>query len=348
MKTSFFRLLFGCVPLVLMIGSCRMFSGDPGHLIINFDSYFTRSSSIDVSAYILKVVDSNGKSIYEGSYGDSPESLEVPAGSYTISAFSQTFDEPSYDRPQYGDTQVVVVGEGQTVGVLLSCAQINSGFKLSVDESFVATFPQGELYLKSSDGELLHSYDETRTAYFNPGNISVVLDDGGVVETLFARNLKARQMLQMRLSAACSQTSGRIDIQVDTTRDWLSDSYSYGERDDASYIENALDVSSARARGEAEDVWVRGYIVGVASSSSKYEFEPPFSKESNLLLGLRPATTNSEYCLSVELKSGDIRDELNLVANPSLHKRAIYIKGDLVSSYYGIPGLKSITEYQMD
>lgn len=334
--------------LVLMLVSCRMFLGDPGQLIINFDSHFTRSSAIDVGSYILKVSDAKGKIIYEGSYGESPEALTVPAGSYTVSAFSQTFDEPSYDMPQYGDTQVVVVGEGQTVGVLLCCSQINSGFQLMVDQSFVATFPQGELYLKSEDGELLHSYDETRIAFFNPGNISVVLDDGGIVQTLFARNLKARQMLQMRLSAASSETSGSIDIQVDTTRDWLSDSFSYGEVDDASYIENALDVSSARARGEAEDVWVKGYIVGVASTSSKYEFDPPFSKETNLLIGLRPATTDPEYCLSVELKSGDIRDELNLVTNPSLHKRSIYIKGDLVSSYYGIPGLKSITEYQLE
>lgn len=303
---------------------------------------------MDVSNYLLKVVDASGKSIYEGLYGESPEALSVPAGSYTVSAVSQTFEEPTYEAPQFGDTQLVVVGEGQTVGVLLSCSQLNSGFQLSVDQSFAATFPQGELYLKSDDGELLHSYDETRIAYFNPGNISVVLDDGGLVETLLARNLKARQVLQMRLSAACSETSGSIDIQVDTTRDWLSDSFSYGAQDDASYIENALDVTSARARGEAEDVWVQGYIVGVASTSSKYEFAPPFSKETNLLLGLRPATTDPDYCLSVELRSGDIRDELNLVANPSLHKKPVYIKGDLVPSYYGIPGLKSITEYQLD
>ena len=28
--------------------------------------------------------------------------------------------------------------------------------------------------------------------------------------------------------------------------------------------------------------------------------------------------------------------------------RQLYIKGDLVESYYGIPGLKNITEYQFD
>lgn len=348
MKTSFWGFMAGLFLSATFLSSCNHLFGDPGTIIINFNSSLTRTLNVDVSTYHLKVVDSKGKVYYEGSYGSSPEALSVPAGSYTVSAVSREFQEPGYEEPQLGDTQLVVVGEGETVGVLLMCVQLNSGLQLTVDESFAATFPQGELYLKSADGELLHSYDESRTAYFNPGNVSVVLDDGGVTQTLFARNLRARQILQMKLSAVCSETSGSIDIQVDTARQWLSDSYVYGGEDDASYIENALDVTSARARGEADDVWVKGYIVGVASSSGKFAFEPPFSKETNLVLGLRPGTTDEEYCLSVELKSGVIRDELNLVENPSLHKREVYIKGDLVSSYYGIPGLKSITEYQLD
>ena len=338
----------GLVLSATFLSSCHHLFGDPGTIIINFNSSLTRTLNVDVSTYHLKVADSMGKVYYEGSYGSSPEALSVPAGSYTVSAVSRVFQEPGYDEPQLGDTQLVVVGEGETVGVLLMCAQLNSGLQLTVDESFAATFPQGELYLKSADGELLHSYEETRTAYFNPGNVSVVLDDGGVTQTLFARNLRARQILQMKLSAVCSETSGSIEIQVDTSRQWLSDSYVYGGEDDASYIENALDVTSARARGEADDVWVKGYILGEATSSGKFSLDPPFSKGTNLVLGLRQGTTDPEYCLSVELKSGVVRDELNLVDNPSLHKRHIYIKGDLVSSYYGIPGLKSITEYQLD
>lgn len=348
MKTSSFSFIGGLLFAFLLCPSCKQWFGEPGTIVINFNSTLTRSLDVDVSDYLLKVSDAKGKTYYEGTYGASPEALSVPAGSYTVSAVSREFQEPAYDLPQLGDTQLVVVGEGETVGVLLTCAQLNSGLQLTVDESFAATFPQGELYLKSADGELLHSYEESRTAFFNPGNVSVVLDDGGVTQTLFARNLRARQMLQMELSAVCSETSGSIDIEVDTTRQWLSDSYVYGGEDDASYIENALDVTSARARGEADDVWVKGYIVGEASSSGKFVFEPPFGKGTNLVLGLRQGTTDPDYCLSVELKSGAVRDELNLVDNPALHKRFIYIKGDLVSSYYGIPGLKSITEYQLD
>ncbi|MGN1214631.1 MAG: DUF6359 domain-containing protein [Candidatus Cryptobacteroides sp.] len=49
--------------------------------------------------------------------------------------------------------------------------------------------------------------------------------------------------------------------------------------------------------------------------------------------------------MSVKLVSGDIRNALNLVDNPTLLGRKVYLKGDLVSAYYGIPGIQNITEF---
>ena len=89
-----------------------------------------------------------------------------------------------------------------------------------------------------------------------------------------------------------------------------------------------------------------GYIVGVATNTGKFSFEAPFSKNTNLLLGLRSSSTDADYLLCVELKAGDVREELNLVDNPGIKGRQIYIKGDLVSAYYGIPGLKNVSEFQ--
>ena len=45
------------------------------------------------------------------------------------------------------------------------------------------------------------------------------------------------------------------------------------------------------------------------------------------------------------MNSGRIRDALNLVENPGLLGRKVYLKGDIVESYYGIPGIQSISEY---
>ena len=113
-------------------------------------------------------------------------------------------------------------------------------------------------------------------------------------------------------------------------------------------VENAYSIVEARDFVPQKDVWVYGYIVGVATGTGKFSFEPPFLKNTNIILGPRSFTDESKYCLSVELRSKDIREELNLADNPSMKGRQLYIKGDLVESYYGIPGLKNITEYQFD
>ena len=52
--------------------------------------------------------------------------------------------------------------------------------------------------------------------------------------------------------------------------------------------------------------------------------------------------------LSVELKKGELRDEVNLVDNPENLGRIIYLKGDLVEAYYGIPGIKNVTDYLIE
>ena len=71
----------------------------------------------------------------------------------------------------------------------------------------------------------------------------------------------------------------------------------------------------------------------------------PFTSRTNLALGSRASTTDKSSCLSVNLLKGEIRDAINLVDHPELVGTRIYLKGDIVSAYYGIPGLKNVTAY---
>lgn len=337
----------GLLLCALSLSSCEaLYPEGMGKMIISFDSTAATKAvtEIDTDDYMLSVSNSSGKTIFEGAYCESPAIFEIPAGSYTVSAMSCIFEEPCYDKPQYGDTKVVVVKSGETISVGLNCVQLNSGLSISVDDSFRESFPDGELYLSGIGGELAHDYNEKRTAFFKPGSIKVDVYDGTVRQTLFSRTLKARQVLSISLASAVSSPSGGISIQVDTTRNYLDDNYIYGEQKGYD-IESALSVTDARDCPGTSDIWVCGYIVGCATGSSSYCFEPPFTKETNLILGLRSNTIDKEYCLSVELRSGVIRDELNLMSNPDLRGRKIYLKGDLVSSYFGIPGLKNLEEY---
>ena len=164
-------------------------------------------------------------------------------------------------------------------------------------------------------------------------------------QPLFTRTLREQQILSVNISASVGEGSGGISLQIDTSRIRFTENYLYGN-DDASEIENAMSVMQARERAGEEDVWVCGYIVGVATATGKISFEPPFGKDTNIALGLRSGTSDKDYCITVELKSGAIRDGLNLMSNPDLLGRRVYMKGDLVSSYYGIPGLKNVSEYQ--
>lgn len=346
------RIFLGLAAALPVLSSCQgMFADRQGIIRISFldgGQFSTKAAENipDTDDFLLTVTASGGDIVYEGRFGDSPEELVVQPGSYTIAAASDKFDEPAYSKPVFGDEQVVVVKSGETVSVQLCCRQTNCGLRLLADESFIELFPDSELFLEGPGGTLSQGYDEGRTAYFRPGTISVSVGDSGMRQPLFTRTLEAQQVLSVKISASVGQESGSISLQIDTTRIRFSENYVYGD-DDASDISNAMGVMQARDRSGEEDVWVCGYIVGVATSTGKISFYPPFEKDTNIALGLRSTTVNEDYCLTVELKSGAIRDGLNLMSNPELLGRKIYIKGDLVSAYYGIPGLKNVSEYQL-
>lgn len=302
--------------------------------------------------FILTVTASDGKVIWTGLFGDSPETIITAPGTYTVSAVSCEFNAPLYEKPQYGDTKVVNVISGQTASVLLECTQLNCGLILDPDATFRSTYPDASLVMKGAGGSLMWNYGETRTAYFAPGTVSVSLTVKGAETMLLTRNLSAQQMLRLRLSASEQQTGDQptapgIGIQLDTTRQWLSESYTVGGNNPGCSPDNAYTVTQAREHTGENGVWVQGYIVGVATGTGSFSFTSPFTKNTNIVVGLRSATTDEEYCLTVELPKGNIRDALNLVDNPSRLGRKVLILGNLVEAYYGIPGLKSPEEFSL-
>jgi hypothetical protein len=49
----------------------------------------------------------------------------------------------------------------------------------------------------------------------------------------------------------------------------------------------------------------------------------------------------------VELPKGSVRDALNLVDNPALKGKRVYVKGNVVNSYFGTTRLKGVKEYRL-
>ena len=82
MKTS--NTLLTALLLTGALSSCEDFESPEvnGTLSWIIDTGTKASSDIpDTNVFILTVKDSNGKTLYSGSYGDSPASLEVSPGS---------------------------------------------------------------------------------------------------------------------------------------------------------------------------------------------------------------------------------------------------------------------------
>lgn len=326
---------------------------EQGAISIHFvedSGFLTKAGAqVDTNNFILSVTDSKGASLYYGTFGSAPETIIASAGTYTVSAKSCEFTTPLFDKPQYGDSQVVVVSSGKTASVNLECAQINAGVRLKIDSGFLTEYPNGVFFLKSADGKLMYGYSEKRIAYFRPGNVSLVLNENATDKTVCTRTLQAQEILTINVNVSSQKQDARagLHIQVDTTRFWESESLELGGEDSG----RGQDKSTAFSVGQAKDhvgdtdVWVYGYIVGGDLTSSKCSFEAPFTSRTNIVLATKSSCTDKESCISVQLPNGKIRDALNLVDHEDNLGRKVYLKGDIVASYYGIVGIQSISEY---
>ena len=361
-----FKRLWALLPLVAALGACDDFglrSGGQGELrwIIDGSGPGTRASSAeipDTNDFILKVSDAGGKVLYEGAYGDSPESLLVDAGSYTVAVHSIEFTAPGFSRPVYGDEQVVVVKAGASVTVRLNCVLENAGVRLQIAPDFLDSYPDGVLYLKSGETRLMYGYAEKRIAYFKPGPITLILNNRGADETLLTRTLDARTILTLNLSAPHGGTAAAssITVAVDTAKVWNQESYVIGGGSGGSTgsssdshgdgIDNAYSVAEAGDHVGEDDVWVFGYIVGGDLSSAGTTVKTSkLTKATHLAIAARSSVTAKASCIAVELPKGPVRDALNLVDHPDLIGTRVYLQGSIVSSYFGTLGLKSVSDY---
>lgn len=343
---------------VFLLGgqSCRKDGNEnvePGRIMFRFGGNPRELSKVsqempDTNDFLITVTDGDGTVIFDGIYCDLPESLEVSPGSYGIFVRSEDFSGLRFSSPQYGDEQCVVVPPDGVVSVELGCRQINSGLRLDISPDFLTEYPEGVLFVKTGDGRLMYSFSEKRIVYFSPGSVSLVLYDGGRETVLLTRTLVSQEILTLRISVASGQgvSSKGITIDLDTARVWTNETYRLGdEGSKGGSYENALTVSQALASVGREDVWVSGFIVGGDLTSANASFEGPFKSASNLLLGPRSTASSRDNCIAVQLSAGDVRDALNLAEHPEMLGRLVCLNGDIEGSYYGMTGLKSVSDF---
>lgn len=95
-------------------------------------------------------------------------------------------------------------------------------------------------------------------------------------------------------------------------------------------------------------VWITGYIVGYVDGTNiatGAQFTANGCEtNSNLLLATCAEETNVEKCIPVQLPSGNIRADLNLMDNPTNLGKEVKVYGHILR-YFGVSGLKNVTDY---
>lgn len=361
MKTDFLRLRVGIgfLSLIVMMASCEAYfleNRREGNLLIRLEEgqFKTKNSVVipDSSDFLLDVFDENGGEIFSGAYGDVPERLIVSPGTYNVSIRTGDPAKVAFSNPVFGDDQCVVVPPGGVEEVRLLCSQVNSGVRLKIAPDFLTSYPKGVLFVKSDEGRLMYSYSEKRIAYFPAGEVSLMLDDDGEQSNLMTRSLNPKEILTVSVAApapdATQEGVGNIVVTIDTTRNWTGTDVVIGEGPSGHDKDEAMDVHAAKASIGKNSVWVYGYLAGSFRSSGNLAFQAPYPSATNCAISYKTTTTDVSACLSVELKKGELRDDVNLIDNPENVGRKIFLKGDIVESYYGIPGVKNITDYVLE
>lgn len=91
-----------------------------------------------------------------------------------------------------------------------------------------------------------------------------------------------------------------------------------------------------------EKVWVKGTIFGSRNNNVNYPAGDEKTLASNIVIG------SEELFVPVQLSANsDPRAALNLVDNPSLQGKDVWVYGNL-ETYFGVPGVKNVTDYSLD
>lgn len=349
----------GMAAFLFLAVSCSKLPQDGGFATFRFSKEYavlveelrTKGGEVipDTNSFILSIKKEGGESVYYGTYGEKPQKMELDGGVYIMEVFSNEFEAPSFNSPQYGDSLSVEIFSGEMAAVSFNCRQMNVGMKINYSTEFMQKFPNSKFFLTGGGVMLEYSYQERGIAYFFPGKVEMRMETDGASRYILSRTLNPSEVLTVNMSVGAEEM-GEADyiLTLDTSRIWITENYEYGKENDGSTRAKALTVRQAMERVGESDIWVHGYIVGGDATSASFSSAVPFESNTHFIISDRVAETGRESCMAIELKSGEIRDSLNLVTNPQLFHTHVFLKGTLADKYFGLVGLKGLKEFYLE
>ena len=320
--------------------------------IANFydDAPALKSASLpDTNSFVLTVADLAGTVYYQGLYGERPESIMLSEGTYNVSLVSADCSVPAFDSPQWGAEVPVDIIADETTRVLLECSQINAGVRLNFGSHYREMFGSSPVSIAQGENSLLYGVNEERYAYFPPGEalFSIVTDTES--KPIFRRMLRSGVNLTINLDASSDSGESIFEVIVDTqaiyeTEDIVTDGTFFEE--DGLTPRTAFGVEAA-AQHVGDTVWVWGYIVGGDCTATGVNFfTEDITSTTHIAIAASLSASNRSECMAVELSKAAMRADLNLVDNPQLKYRKVYLRGKVTNYMGSWPGIKNLSEYK--
>ena len=183
------------------------------------------------------------------------ESTVVPVGTYTVSASYGDAATEGFDGLSYAGSATANVTEGETTDVTIDCTINKSRVSISYTDAFKSYFSDYSAYVSSSRGSKIdYTADETRAAYFVPGNLDVYLN-------VTRPGVSAPVTLKVKTLAAEVKHEYRLTMDVDAGTSTLNVVFN----DDPENTQNVeFNISDAALNAPAPAFSAHGFTSGTA------------------------------------------------------------------------------------
>lgn len=350
-----------CLGIAMIATACHVLPDgedqrlQKGGLVLRIADFYVDAPALksaalpDTNSFVLTVADLEGKVYYQGLYGERPESIMLSEGTYEVSLVSADYSVPAFESPQWGSEVLVDIIANETTRVLMECSQINAGIRLNYGNRYREMFGTSPVRIVQGENSLLYAVGEDRYAYFPPGEALFEIVTDTETKPIFKRTLRSGVNLTINLDASSDSGESIFEVTVDTqaiyeTEDILTDGTFFQE--DGLTPRTAFCVDSA-ARHVGDTVWVWGYIVGGDCTASNVNFfSEDISSATHFAIAASLSASKRSECMAVELSKAAMRTELNLVDNPQLKYRKIYLRGKVTNYMGSWPGIKNLSEYR--
>lgn len=211
----------------------------------------------DVGDFSLSIAKENGELVSKwDKFSDyDAEATVVPVGTYTVSASYGDATTEGFDGLSYVGSTTANVAEGETTDVTIDCTINKARVSISYTDAFKSYFTSYSAYVSSSRGNKIdYTADETRAAYFTPGDLDVYLN-------VTRPGVSGSVALKVKTLAAEVKHEYRLTMDVDAGTSTLNIIFN----DDPESTQNVeFNISDAALNAPAPTIVAHGFTSGEA------------------------------------------------------------------------------------